>query len=91
MIEAAKEEQDLFDALELITETVIEPDTEMETRNDIKDTLTRFKVIMTKKDKVINAIGEQVKSLTLSTEAIKHDAKMQEEVLEEQKKDIENS
>ena len=89
MLDAAKEEQDLFDALEQITQTVIEPETEKETREDIKKTLTRFKTIMTKKDKVIKAIGEQVKSLKLSTEAIKHDSKMQDEILEEQKKDIE--
>ena len=91
MLDAAKEEQLLFDALEQITQTVIEPDTEKETREDIKDTLTRFKIIMNKKDKVIKAIGEQVKSLKLSTEAIKHDAKMQDEILEEQKKDIEKA
>ena len=89
MLDAAKEEQDLFDALEQITQTVIEPETEKETREDIKKTLTRFKTIMTKKDKVIKATGEQVKSLKLSTEAIKHDTKMQDEILEEQKKDIE--
>ena len=90
MLEAAKEEQELFDALEQITDNVIEPDTEKNTRDDIKETLKRFKVIMTKKDKVINVIREQVKSLKLSTEAIKHDSNMQDEVLEEQKKDIEN-
>ena len=90
MLDAAKEEQDLFDALEQITESVIEPESEKETREGIKETLKRFKIIMIKKDKVIKAIGDQVKCLKLSTEAIKHDTKMQDEVLEEQKKDIEN-
>ena len=86
MLDAAKEEQDLFDALEQITESVIELDSEKETREGIKETLKRFKINMIKKDKVIKAIGDQVKCLKLSTEAIKHDTKMQDEVLEEQKK-----
>ena len=41
--DAAKEEDDLFAAMELITKTAIDPDMEKETRDQMMDKLTRYK------------------------------------------------
>ena len=42
VMEEAKEEQDLYDALDFITQNVIDPDTEKETRDDMKIKLDRY-------------------------------------------------
>jgi hypothetical protein len=64
--DAAKEEDDLFAAMELITKTAIEPDMEKETRDQMMDKLTRYKSIMTQKNKIIRLDQEKVKMLQLS-------------------------
>ena len=45
---------------------------------------------MIKKDNIIKAAAEEIKSLKLSKEAYKHDSKMQEDILEQQKTDLDN-
>ena len=49
VLEDAKEEQDLYDALDFITQNVINPDTEKDTREIIKVKLERYKTSCTRK------------------------------------------
>ena len=74
----AKEEQDLYDELDLITQNVIDPEKEKETRDDMKLKLTRYRNIMNKKNILIQEASEKVK-------ALEHDAKMRSEVEERNK------
>ena len=83
---AAKEEQELYDALEQITNEVISQETESETRADIKEKLIRYQSIMMKKNHIIKSTQERVKSLELS---LQHNCALSEEVVEEQKKELE--
>ena len=89
--EAAKEEQELYEALEGLTEININPETESETRAFLKEKLERYRTIMTNKNKIIGSIQGKVKSLDLSCQTVKHDYKMSEEVVEEQKKKLEEA
>ena len=72
-MEEAKEEQDLYDELDLITENVIVPEKEKETREDMKLKLTRYRNITNKKNKLIQEAADKVK-------ALEHNAKMRSEV-----------
>ena len=78
VMEEAKEEQDLYDELDLITQNVIDPEKEKETRDDMKLKLTRYRNIMNKKNILIQEASEKVK-------ALEHDAKMRSEVEERNK------
>ena len=80
-----QDEKDLYDALDIITQNVIEPAREAETREDIKEMLLRFKSIMSKKNKLIKEAAGNVRDLDKSTTALKHDA----EVIERQVIEIE--
>ena len=62
-----------------------------ETRAFLKEKLLRYRIIMTKKNKIIGSVQEKVKSLDLSAQAVKHDYKMSEEVVERQKKKLEEA
>ena len=77
-----------YEALEKLTENAIAPEEEKETRDNIKEKLTRYKSIMIQKNNIIKSASEEIKSLKLSKEAYKHDSKMQEDILEQQKKDL---
>ena len=88
LLAAAREEEELYKALKKLTENVIAQEEEKETRENIKEKLTRYKSIMIKRDNIIKAASEEIKSLNLSKEAYKHDLKMQEDILEQQKKDL---
>ena len=88
LLAAAREEEELYEALEKLTEDVIAPEEEKETRENIKEKLARYKSIMNKKNNIIKAASEEIKSLKLSKEAYKHDSKMQEDILEQQKRDL---
>ena len=57
VLEEAKEEQDLYDELDLIKQQVIDPETENETREDMKLKLVRYKQIMNKKTSLIKEVG----------------------------------
>ena len=46
----------------------------------MKEKLLGYKTIMTKKDKILKATVEEVKSLKHSTEALKHDVAMSAQV-----------
>ena len=60
MEEAAREEQELYEVLQGLTETNIDPETESETRAFLKEKLTRYRTIMTKKNNIIGSIQEKV-------------------------------
>ena len=61
VLEEAKEEQDLYDELDLITQHVIDPVTEKDTRENMKLKLVRYNQIMNKKTNLIKEIGNKVK------------------------------
>ena len=63
-----------------LAENKFEPETEMEKREVMKEKLYRYKTIVTKKDKILKATVEQVKSMKLSIETLKHDVNMSAEV-----------
>ena len=87
--EAIKKKDDLYEAIEYITQNVIDPEKELETRGNIQDKLERYKNIMLKKDKVIKTTLEKSKCLQLSVEAMKHDAAMRNQVEERANKRLE--
>ena len=89
LIEAAKEEDDLYEAIKYITQNVIDPEKELEIRGNIQNKLERYKNIMMKKDKLIKTTMEKSKSLQLSVEAMKHDAAMRNQVEERANKRLE--
>ena len=82
-MEEAEEEQDLCDELELITQQVIDPVTEKETRENMKLKLVRYKQIMNKKTNFINEVGTKVKHLEL-------DVKLSNEIVEKQTIELED-
>lgn len=82
-MEEAEEEQDLCDELELITQQVIDPVTEKETRENMKLKLVRYKQIMNKKTNFINEVGTKVKNLEL-------DVKLSNEIVEKQTIELED-
>ena len=89
VLKEANEEQDLYEALDFITQNVINPDTEKDTRDTIKVKIERYKSIMHKKNKVIKEAMEKVK-------ALEHDANCRTEIEDNQKieideKDAENA
>ena len=89
--EAAKEEQELYEELEGLTKINIGPETESETRAFLKEKLLRYRTIMTKKNNIIGSIQEKVKGLDIAAQAMKHDYKMSEEVVVEQKTKLEEA
>ena len=89
--EAVREENEVFEALEKITQDVITPELEKETRDNLKDKLTRYKSIMSKKENIMKATSEEIKSLKLSKEASKHGVVLQEQIIERQKKELDDS
>ena len=91
MEEAAKEEQELYEALQGLTEINIELETESETRAVMKEKLMRYRTIMIKKNKIIESSQEKIQSLNISKQAMKHDYKMSEEVVEKQKKKLDEA
>ena len=88
---AAKEEQELFEALEEWTQNDINPDTEAEPKMYLKEKIERYKTVMIKKNKIIGFIQEKVKVLDTTTKALKHDYKLSEEIVEKQKKKLDDN
>ena len=82
VLEEAKEEQDLYDELDLVTQQAIDPMTEKDTREHIKLNLVRYKQMMNKKTTLINKIVTQLEDL-------EHEVKLGNEVNEKQKNDLE--
>ena len=80
-MEEASDEQDLYDALDFITQNVIDPDTEKETRDNIKIKLDRYKSIMVKKNELIKETMEKIKRL-------EHDSSLSAQVVERQKGEL---
>ena len=76
----AAEEIEVYEALVDLAENGFNQETEEEKREIMKEKLARYKSIMTKKDKILKATIEQVKSLNLSTETLKHDIAMSAQV-----------
>ena len=72
-MEAAKEEQEMFETLADLAENAFNPVTEKNKRDTLKDKLHRYKNIMTKKDKILKAKLEEVNKL-------KHDVAMSKQV-----------
>ena len=79
-MEAAKEEIEVFETLADLADTAFDPQTEQVKRGVMKEKLNRYKDIMTKKDRILKATVEEVKSLKLSTETLKHDISMSKQV-----------
>ena len=88
---AATEEQDIYDALHQLTQTAIDPDTESETRASMEGKLMRYKSIMLKKNDIISCTQEKVKHLEKTNEALKHNSKLSEEVVDRQKINLDES
>ena len=84
VMEAAKEEQDLYDALDNITKDIIQPEKEAGVREDLKEKLERYKNIMVKKNHIIKENMDTLKRMKLNIEAVKHDAAMLTEIKERQ-------
>ena len=82
VMEEAKEEQDLYDALDLITQNVIDPVTEKDTRDGMKLKLLRYKNIMNKKTDLIKEMSKKMNSL-------EHEARLGNQVADQQRIDLE--
>ena len=87
VLEEAKNEQELYEQIFKITENVIVPEKEEETREDLKDKMIRFKII---KEKLHEQAKETVKILEEKIESLKHEILLSSEVEEKQRKEIED-
>ena len=72
-VEAAREEIEVFETLADLAENAFDPITENDKRDVMKEKLKMYKSIVTKKDKILKATSEEVKTL-------KHDVAMSREV-----------
>ena len=89
-MEEAMNEQELYEHIFKITETVIDPENEEETREDLKNKMLRFKTIKEKKEKLHEQSKEKVKILEENIKALKHECTLSSEVEEKQRKEIED-
>ena len=81
----AQEEEDIFKALEMLTQRDFDPDTDMENKRKSKEKLDRYRTIMTRKTELQKKTGDKVKQLEEQIGHMKHDATLQEEVVENAK------
>ena len=72
VLEDAKIEQELYKEIFKITEHVIAPEKEEETREDIKNKMIRFKTIKEKKEKLYEEAREKLKTQEDLIKSLKH-------------------
>ena len=89
LVQAAKEEEDLYNDLDSIATKLMDIENVEETIREHKDKLVRYKNIMVKKNNIIKEAGEREKALKLSVKALKHDATMREQITVKQTKQLE--
>ena len=83
-MEAAKEDIELYEALTDLADSAFDPETEKEKRDILKEKLLRYNTIMRKKENILKATLEEIKSLKLSEETLKHDVVCRTEVQKNQ-------
>ena len=76
----------MHDALEKITQEIIDQETESETRANMKERLVRYQSVMIKRSHIIKSTQEKLKSLELSFQP---NSSLSEEFIEEQWKELE--
>ena len=90
VMEDAKKEQELYEQIFQITENVIVPEKEEETREELKEKMIRFKMIKDKKEKLHEQTKETVNILEEKIEYLKHECTLSSEVEVKQRKEIED-
>ena len=88
VLEEAKAEQDLYDEIFRLSQTAATPGQEEESYGLIKEKLERFKIIMTKKDNLLEKTRNNVKELRNDLKLSKHNNDLMKEVEENQSKDL---
>ena len=88
LVAAAKEEQDLLDALDIIVNTVIEPENEEETRKIMKEKIDRYSNIMKKKTELQKQTTQNIIKLEKQVIQLKEDIHLSEEVVETNKSEF---
>ena len=63
LLQPVKEAEDLYNALEILTQNEFDPDTEKVSKEEMKDKLSRFWDIMKKKTQLQKQTSTQIKQL----------------------------
>ena len=87
-MEAAKEEQDLYDEMFRLSQDM-NPQDETEVVEKMQEKLKKFKTIMTKKDALIKETRNDVKRLNDELKVSEHNCDMIKEVEERQHQELE--
>ena len=78
----SQEEEDIFKALEMLTQSDFDPEKDVENKRKSKEKLDRYRTIMMKKTDLQKQTGEKVKQLEEQIGYMKHDASLHNEVVE---------
>ena len=84
-MEEVQEEADIFEALETLTQSDFDAETDKENKQKLKEKLYRYRTIMMKKTELQKQTGEKVKQLKQELVYMKHDASLHDEVVENAK------
>ena len=88
LMQAVTEAEDLYIALEILTQSDFDPDTEKKSKEEMKDKLSRFWDILKKKTDLQKQTSTQIKQLKDDVQRIKSELKLTEEVATNQSVDL---
>ena len=90
LLEAVQEAEDLYNALEALTQSEFDPEKEKQTKEETKDKLNRFWEIMKKKTDLQKLTRNNVKDLEIEVKRLENELKLSEEVVANQLTDLNN-
>ena len=88
LLQAVKEAEDLYNALEILTESEFDPDTEKVSKEEMKDKLSRFWDIMKNKTQLQKQTSTQIKQLEVKVQRLEHELKLSKDVATNQSVDL---
>ena len=80
LLNAGKEAEDLYNALQILTQSEFEPDKEEDTKGEMKDKLKRFWDILIKKSDLQKQTGLKIRQLEDEMQRLNNDVKLGAEV-----------
>ena len=89
LLNAVKEAEDLYIALQLLSQSEFEPSKEKENKEEMKDKLSRFWDILQKKSVLQKQTSTKIVNLENTLQRLEHEVKLGSEVEENQKIEIE--
>ena len=80
LLNAVKEAEDLYNALQILTQKEFEPEKEKDTKEELKDKLGRFWDILTRKSDLQKQTSVKIRQLEAEVQGLKNDVTLGEEV-----------